>query len=73
MEDLAIAGQLCFRIQECPDADPTPPAPQPHTAPEAERGRGLALVRTCADGWGWYPLTSTGDTGKYVWCELSAA
>ncbi|MEU6678448.1 ATP-binding protein [Streptomyces sp. NPDC046925] len=55
------------------DADPTPPAPPSSTALDAERGRGLALVRTCADGWGWYPLTSTGDSGKYVWCELAAA
>ncbi|MFK4064737.1 ATP-binding protein [Streptomyces sp. NPDC029674] len=57
------------------DTDPRPPAPvpAPHIAPDAEQGRGLALVRSCADGWGWYPLTATGDTGKYVWCELSAA
>ncbi|MFD3515374.1 ATP-binding protein [Streptomyces sp. NPDC058657] len=56
------------------DADPTPPAPPLRTAAEdAEEGRGLALVRTCSDGWGWYPLTSTGDGGKYVWCELAAA
>jgi anti-sigma regulatory factor (Ser/Thr protein kinase) len=55
------------------DADPTPPAPAPHTTTDAEEGRGLALVRTCADDWGWYPLTTTGDTGKYVWCELTTA
>ncbi len=55
------------------DADSTPPAPPLHTPTDAEQGRGLALVRTCADAWGWYPLTTTGDTGKYVWCELTAA
>ncbi|MEU8893266.1 ATP-binding protein [Streptomyces sp. NPDC048442] len=56
------------------DADPTPPAPPLRTATEdAEEGRGLALVRTCSDEWGWHPLTSTGDGGKYVWCELAAA
>ncbi|MFI5802706.1 ATP-binding protein [Streptomyces sp. NPDC051561] len=56
------------------DADPTPPAPPLRTATEdAEEGRGLALVRSCADGWGWHPLTSSGDGGKYVWCELAAA
>ncbi|MEV0253213.1 ATP-binding protein [Streptomyces sp. NPDC050732] len=54
------------------DADPTPPAPPPRTADAGdEQGRGLDLVRACADGWGWSP----GDTepGKHVWCELSAA
>ncbi|MEV7196341.1 ATP-binding protein [Streptomyces sp. NPDC093510] len=59
------------------DADPRPPAPASapasHIALDAEQGRGLALVRSCADEWGWYPLTTTGDTGKYVWCELSSA
>ncbi|MEU6995257.1 ATP-binding protein [Streptomyces sp. NPDC046465] len=54
------------------DADPRPPLPAA-PAPHAEQGRGLALVRSCADGWGWYPLTDAGDSGKYVWCELAAA
>ncbi|MFF3716970.1 ATP-binding protein [Streptomyces prasinus] len=56
------------------DADPEPPEPP---APfgrgeEWESGRGLALVRACADVWGWQPLTREGDRGKYVWCELAA-
>lgn len=55
------------------DADPTPPAPPQHTTTDAEEGRGLALIRTCADDWGWHPLSTIGDTGKYVWCELTAA
>lgn len=59
------------------DADPTPPAP-PLSAPastsaEAENGRGLDLVRNCTDGWGWYQLSSTGESGKFVWCELASA
>ncbi len=57
------------------DADPEPPQ-----APEAlqrlgelaEEGRGLALVRACADLWGWHPLSRHGNRGKYVWCELAA-
>ncbi|MEV0113479.1 ATP-binding protein [Streptomyces sp. NPDC050844] len=54
------------------DADPTPPAPPLRTADvDAEQGRGLDLVRACADGWGWYPVAT--DSGKYVWCELCAA
>lgn len=35
-------------------------------------GAGLALVRACADVWGWQPLTREGDRGKYVWCEPAA-
>ncbi|MEU6378296.1 ATP-binding protein [Streptomyces sp. NPDC046909] len=57
------------------DADPEPPEP-PGVLEEitwAEEGRGLALVRACADVWGWQPLTREGNRGKYVWCELAAA
>ncbi|MFF2958357.1 ATP-binding protein [Streptomyces sp. NPDC057963] len=55
------------------DADPTPPAPPLHPSAEAENGRGLDLVRNSTDGWGWYLLSSTGNSGKYVWCELLAS
>jgi hypothetical protein len=55
------------------DADPTPPAPPLNLAAQAEGGRGLELVRACSDGWGWHPLSTNGDTGKYVWCDLGAA
>ncbi|MCD7441363.1 ATP-binding protein [Streptomyces lincolnensis] len=59
------------------DASPEPPEPprswdQP-AGVEAEDGRGLALVRACADVWGWQPHTRNGSRGKYVWCELAAA
>ncbi|MFC5215267.1 ATP-binding protein [Streptomyces coerulescens] len=57
------------------DADPEPPQPpkELRLLEEAEEGRGLALVRACADLWGWQPLTRYGNRGKYVWCELAAA
>ncbi|WP_225641535.1 ATP-binding protein [Streptomyces werraensis] len=57
------------------DADPSPPQPPaPFTAaPEREDGRGLALVRACADVWGWQPLVRDGSRGKFVWCEVGAA
>ena len=57
------------------DADPAPPEPPASLEQVAEReeGRGLALVRACADLWGWQPLTRNGSRGKYVWCELAAA
>ncbi|MFI2431370.1 ATP-binding protein [Streptomyces sp. NPDC018693] len=57
------------------DADPGPPE-FPGELKEAavdEGGRGLGLVRACADPWGWQPLAGTGSRGKYVWCELAAA
>ncbi|WP_217142731.1 ATP-binding protein [Streptomyces sp. AC627_RSS907] len=55
------------------DADPSPPEPPQPFAPALERedGRGLALVRACADVWGWQPLTRDGNRGKYVWCECA--
>ncbi|GHJ01035.1 MULTISPECIES: ATP-binding protein [Streptomyces] len=57
------------------DADPSPPEPpRPFDlGPDAEEGRGLALVRACADVWGWQPLVREGNRGKYVWCELGSA
>ncbi|MEU5597013.1 ATP-binding protein [Streptomyces sp. NPDC020298] len=59
------------------DADPRPPHPPLSLAAltelEAEEGRGLGLVRACADLWGWNPLSRNGHAGKYVWCEVAAA
>ncbi|WP_405555653.1 ATP-binding protein [Streptomyces canus] len=56
------------------DTDPEPPEPPQELAllGEAEEGRGLALVRACADLWGWQPLSRDGNRGKYVWFELAA-
>lgn len=54
------------------DTDPTPPAPALRLTDLPEYGRGLDLVSMCCDDWGWYPLMSTGDVGKYVWCDLAA-
>ncbi|MDQ1046094.1 ATP-binding protein [Streptomyces sp. V4I2] len=57
------------------DADPEPPEPPGELASltEAEGGRGLALIRACADVWGWQPQSRYGSRGKYVWCDLVAA
>lgn len=57
------------------DADPEPPEPPVplEQVAEVEEGRGLALVRACADLWGWQPLARGGNRGKVVWCELAAA
>lgn len=62
------------------DNNPTIPppfrgAPHPPGAPEgAERGRGLLLVRECADRWGGYALGEDvfGMCGKLLWFELAA-
>jgi anti-sigma regulatory factor (Ser/Thr protein kinase) len=58
------------------DTDPTPPDPPQRldqVAELEEEGRGLALVRACAEVWGWQPSARFGNQGKYVWCELVAA
>jgi anti-sigma regulatory factor (Ser/Thr protein kinase) len=57
------------------DTDPKPPEPPGELGllAEAEEGRGLALVRACADLWGWQPLSRDGNRGKYVWFELAVA
>ncbi|GAA3843755.1 ATP-binding protein [Streptomyces phyllanthi] len=56
------------------DADSEPPEPPNELAQltDAEDGRGLALVRDCADLWGWQPLARNGSRGKFVWCDLAA-
>ncbi|MCF6525067.1 ATP-binding protein [Streptomyces sp. JJ36] len=53
------------------DTDPTPPV-KAEFGPGLERGRGLLLVKVCADDWGWFLLGEDvfGARGKYVWCEL---
>jgi anti-sigma regulatory factor (Ser/Thr protein kinase) len=57
------------------DTNPEPPEPpgQLEQLADMEEGRGLALVRACADVWGWQPLAREGNRGKYVWCEFAAA
>ncbi|MCT7351231.1 ATP-binding protein [Streptomyces sp. 15-116A] len=57
------------------DANPEPPDPPARLTDlmSDESGRGLALVRSCSDVWGWHPLSRFGNRGKYVWCELAAA
>jgi anti-sigma regulatory factor (Ser/Thr protein kinase) len=56
-------------------ADPAPPEPpgELNSMGEVEEGRGLALVKACADLRGWQPLARHGTRGKFVWCELTAA
>lgn len=64
------AGTLRLGVWDC---DPTPPGGAGDAAgPPGEAGRGLLLVRVCADRWGWFLLGDDvfGARGKFVWCEL---
>ena len=49
------------------DASPRPPV-QPILRPDAERGRGLALVEALSSRWGWHPARVTG-LAKVTWAE----
>ncbi|GGT12378.1 ATP-binding protein [Streptomyces griseoviridis] len=52
----------------CAVRDPSEDGPVVRTAEDfaAESGRGLFLVESFSDSWGWYPLTGT-LPGKVVW------
>lgn len=49
------------------DASPRPPV-WLNPGPDAERGRGLALVEALSSRWGWHPA-STAGLRKYAWAE----
>lgn len=49
------------------DASPQPPV-RLNLGPEAERGRGLALVEALSNRWGWHPASTTG-LRKVTWAE----
>ncbi|SOE09006.1 Anti-sigma regulatory factor (Ser/Thr protein kinase) [Streptomyces sp. 2323.1] len=54
----------------CAVQDPTPDAPIPLPADHlASSGRGLLIVTTLSDSWGY---TAQGTTGKTVWARLPA-
>ena len=54
------------------DGNVQPPVPRvlgyDFPALDAESGRGLFLVETLSERWGWYPTRNPG--GKVTWCEL---
>jgi hypothetical protein len=49
------------------DASPRPPV-RLSLGPDAERGRGLALVEALSSRWGWHPASITG-LRKAIWAE----
>jgi anti-sigma regulatory factor (Ser/Thr protein kinase) len=52
------------------DAHPRPPV-RLNLAPDAEGGRGLALVDALSDRWGWHPVRPAAMAGvvKVVWAD----
>ncbi|MFG2887276.1 ATP-binding protein [Streptomyces sp. NPDC048297] len=66
-------GVIWIGAWDTDPAPPEPPRPLDHVAELEEEGRGLALVRACAEVWGWQPSARFGKRGKFVWCELDAA
>ena len=59
---------------EVSDGNPRPPEPtelEDGIPPlDQEGGRGLFLVETLSERWGWYPTRN--PEGKVTWCEISA-
>lgn len=53
------------------DVSPRPPV-RLNRGPDAEGGRGLALVEALSGRWGWHPATITG-LKKVVWAEWRLA
>lgn len=58
----------CLLLLAVTDASPRPPV-RPNLGPDAERGRGLALVEALSNRWGWQPASIPG-LRKVVWAEL---
>jgi hypothetical protein len=83
--NLAALGQVRLRLSsdgssqvlvEVGDESGEPPVRQT-PGMESEHGRGLLLVESLCDGWGWYPITTMGDarapgdkTRKVVWAKI---
>jgi hypothetical protein len=56
-----------FLLLAVADANPQPPV-RLSLGPDAERGRGLALVEALSSRWGWHLASNTG-LRKLVWAE----
>ena len=60
------SDRRCFLLAVA-DASPRPPV-RLNLRPDAEGGRGLALVEVFSSRWGWHPVSSTG-LRKVTWAE----
>jgi len=69
---VCVGGRLRLSVW---DSSPFPPRGNPGRDLDAESGRGLWLLRDCADEWGHYLLVNgrRGGGGKEVWAEWGAA
>ena len=69
----AVVGEASFKMSPVERRFP-PPVLRAHEddvpALDAESGRGLFLVETLSQRWGWYPTKN--PEGKVTWCEISA-
>ena len=68
------SARLVCAVRDPSDTAPAPPEPpgeaedeEPFLGFAAESGRGLYLVDSFSDAWGWHPLTGGLLTGKIVW------
>ncbi|MFD4785644.1 ATP-binding protein [Streptomyces sp. NPDC058459] len=61
---LRWTGRLVCSVRDPSDESPVPRETEDDFS--AESGRGLLLVESLADGWGWHPVTG-GAGGKLVW------
>lgn len=67
LEVALILDDRAMRV-EVSDGGAGAPRPQPLPGPEADTGRGLMIVETLAERWGYEPDAS--GRGKRVWFEL---
>jgi hypothetical protein len=69
-----LSAGNAFVLIEVWDGSTHPPVPAELEdgipALDQEGGRGLFLVETLSERWGWYPTRN--PEGKVTWCEISA-
>jgi hypothetical protein len=67
---LSSDGSAYVLVEAGDQSDEAPTPRTPDT--ECEDGRGLFLVASLCDGWGWYPAAGPADrtTRKIVWARL---
>lgn len=63
---MCMSGRFVCAVRDPSQATPTPVTQEPPAECSAESGRGLLLVESFSDGWGWHPLAGT-LSGKVVW------
>ena len=63
-----LGSDSCCLLLAVADVSPRPPV-RLDLGPDAEGGRGLALVEALSSRWGWHPASITG-LRKVVWAEL---